>query len=105
MCKKRFQREEITGKLRHADVLLGQGKKVAVCSGFPGRQPSGMCLRVALFQSVGCPQGGTPGSGGGAGLQHSGDGLCGEGASELGTPHSEWGSMAFGGSRSRGLYD
>jgi len=59
MSKKRFQREEITGKLRHADVLLGQGKKVAVCSGFPGRQPSGMCLRVALFQRVGCPQGDT----------------------------------------------
>ncbi len=29
MSKKRFQREEIIGKLRHADVLLGQGKKIA----------------------------------------------------------------------------
>ena len=29
MSKKRFQPEEIIGKLRHADVLLGQGKKVA----------------------------------------------------------------------------
>lgn len=29
MPKKRFQPEEITGKLRQADVLLGQGKKVA----------------------------------------------------------------------------
>ena len=29
MPKKRFQPEEIIGKLRHADVLLGQGKKVA----------------------------------------------------------------------------
>jgi hypothetical protein len=27
MPKKRVQPEEITGKLRHADVLLGQGKK------------------------------------------------------------------------------
>jgi len=29
MPKKRFQPEEIIGKLRHADVLLGQGKKMA----------------------------------------------------------------------------
>jgi putative transposase len=29
MPKKRFQPEEIIGKRRHADVLLGQGKKVA----------------------------------------------------------------------------
>jgi len=29
MPKKRFTPEEINGKLRHADVLLGQGKKVA----------------------------------------------------------------------------
>jgi len=29
MPKKRVQPEEITGKLRHADVLLGQGKRVA----------------------------------------------------------------------------
>ncbi len=29
MRKKRFQPEEIIGKLRHADVLLGQGKKLA----------------------------------------------------------------------------
>lgn len=29
MPKKRFQPEEIIGKLRHADILLGQGKKVA----------------------------------------------------------------------------
>ncbi len=29
MVKKRFQPEEIINKLRHADVLLGQGKKVA----------------------------------------------------------------------------
>ena len=29
MPTKRCQREEIIGKLRHADVLLGQGKKVA----------------------------------------------------------------------------
>lgn len=29
MPKKRFQPEEIIGKLRQADVLLGQGKKVA----------------------------------------------------------------------------
>src|SRR5512136_2024001 len=29
MSKKRFQPEEIINKLRHADVLLGQGKKVA----------------------------------------------------------------------------
>ena len=29
MSKKRFQPEEIIGKLRHADVLLGQGKKIA----------------------------------------------------------------------------
>jgi putative transposase len=29
MPKKRFQPEEIIGKLRHADVLLGQGKKIA----------------------------------------------------------------------------
>ncbi len=29
MPKKRFQPEQIIGKLRHADVLLGQGKKVA----------------------------------------------------------------------------
>ncbi len=29
MPKKRFQPEEIFGKLRDADVLLGQGKKVA----------------------------------------------------------------------------
>ncbi len=29
MSKKRFSREGIIGKLRHADVLLGQGKKVA----------------------------------------------------------------------------
>ncbi len=29
MPKKRFQPEEIVGKLRHADVLLGQGKKIA----------------------------------------------------------------------------
>jgi hypothetical protein len=29
MSKKRFQPEEIIGKLRHADVLLGQGKKAA----------------------------------------------------------------------------
>jgi len=29
MPKKRFTPEEIIGKLRHADVLLGQGKKVA----------------------------------------------------------------------------
>ena len=29
MPKKRFQPEEIIGKLRHADVLLGQGKKSA----------------------------------------------------------------------------
>jgi len=29
MSKKRFQPEEIIGKLRHADVLLGQGKRVA----------------------------------------------------------------------------
>lgn len=29
MPKKRFQPEEIIGKLRHADVLLGQGRKVA----------------------------------------------------------------------------
>lgn len=29
MPKKRFQPEEIIGKLRHADVLLGQGKKLA----------------------------------------------------------------------------
>ncbi len=28
MPKKRFQPEEIIGKLRHADVLLGQGQKV-----------------------------------------------------------------------------
>ena len=28
MPKKRFQPEEILGKLRHADILLGQGKKV-----------------------------------------------------------------------------
>jgi hypothetical protein len=28
MPKKRFQPEEIRGKLRQADVLLGQGKKV-----------------------------------------------------------------------------
>jgi len=29
MPKKRFQPEEIIGKLRHADVLLGQGQKIA----------------------------------------------------------------------------
>ena len=29
MSKKRFQPEEVIGKLRHADVLLGQGKKIA----------------------------------------------------------------------------
>lgn len=29
MPKKRFQPEEIIGKLRHVDVLLGQGQKVA----------------------------------------------------------------------------
>jgi len=29
MRKKRFQPEEIIGKLRYADVLLGQGKMVA----------------------------------------------------------------------------
>ena len=29
MPKKRFQPEEIIGTLRHADVLLGQGKKLA----------------------------------------------------------------------------
>ncbi len=29
MSKKRFTPEEIIGKLRHADVLLGQGKRVA----------------------------------------------------------------------------
>ena len=29
MPKKRCQPEEIIGKLRHADILLGQGKKVA----------------------------------------------------------------------------
>jgi len=29
MPTKRFQPEEIIGKLRHADVLLGQGQKVA----------------------------------------------------------------------------
>jgi len=29
MPKKRFQPEAILGKLRHADILLGQGKKVA----------------------------------------------------------------------------
>jgi len=29
MPKKRFQPEEIIGKLRQADVLLGQGKKLA----------------------------------------------------------------------------
>jgi putative transposase len=29
MPKKRFQPEDIIGKLRHADVLLGQGKKLA----------------------------------------------------------------------------
>jgi hypothetical protein len=29
MPKKRFQPEEIIGKLRHADVLLDQGKKLA----------------------------------------------------------------------------
>ena len=29
MPTKRFQPEEIIGKLRHADVLLGQGRKVA----------------------------------------------------------------------------
>ena len=29
MPKKRFAPEEIIGKLRHADVLLGQGQKVA----------------------------------------------------------------------------
>jgi hypothetical protein len=29
MPKKRFQPEEIVGKLHHADVLLGQGKKIA----------------------------------------------------------------------------
>jgi transposase-like protein len=29
MPKKRFTPEEIIGKLRHADVLLGQGKKLA----------------------------------------------------------------------------
>ena len=29
MPKKRFQPEEIIGKLRHADVLLGQGKNMA----------------------------------------------------------------------------
>ena len=29
MSKKRFRPEEIIGKLRHADVLLGQGKRVA----------------------------------------------------------------------------
>ncbi len=29
MPKKRFQPEQIIGKLRHADVLHGQGKKVA----------------------------------------------------------------------------
>ncbi len=29
MAKKRFQPEDIINKLRHADVLLGQGKKVA----------------------------------------------------------------------------
>jgi hypothetical protein len=28
MSKKRFTPEEINGKLRHADVLLGQDKKV-----------------------------------------------------------------------------
>ncbi len=29
MPKKRFQPEEIIGTLRHADVLLGQGQKIA----------------------------------------------------------------------------
>ena len=29
MPKKRFQPEEVIGKLRHADVLHGQGKKIA----------------------------------------------------------------------------
>ena len=29
MPKKRFQPEDIIGKFRHADILLGQGKKVA----------------------------------------------------------------------------
>ncbi len=29
MPKKRFQPEEVIGKLRQADVLLGQGKKLA----------------------------------------------------------------------------
>ena len=29
MPKKRFQLKEITGKFRRADVLLGQGEKVA----------------------------------------------------------------------------
>ena len=29
MPKKRFQPEEIIGRLRHADVLLRQGQKVA----------------------------------------------------------------------------
>jgi transposase len=28
MSKKRFRSEEIIGKLRHADVLFGQGKKI-----------------------------------------------------------------------------
>ena len=36
MSQKRFRPEEIIGKLRHADVLLGQGKKVAEVVGTPG---------------------------------------------------------------------
>ncbi len=36
LSKKRFQPEEIIGKLRHADVLLGQGKKVAEVVKAPG---------------------------------------------------------------------
>lgn len=36
MPKKRFEPEEIIGKLRHADVLLGQGKKLAEVIKAPG---------------------------------------------------------------------
>jgi len=41
MPKKRFQPEEIIGKLRHADVLLGLGMSCACGRApFPGSPPS-----------------------------------------------------------------
>jgi len=35
MAKKRYRPEEIIGKLREADVLISQGKRVRLLSGLP----------------------------------------------------------------------